>query len=296
MVEKAKKTILITGASGVLGRALVKRLESKYKVAALTRKDCDVTDSKKVASVFLRLRPNIVIHTAAFTDVDGCQKDSQRAYAINAQGTYAIAKNAQSAGAMLIYLSTDYVFSGRKKTPYREEDRPGALSIYAKTKLKGEQIVEKLVKRHIIIRTSWLFGKGKTNFIDTVLKLARGPRPFKIVSDKYACPTDVYDLAMAIEEMIDLIIRADNRQDKFYGTYHITNSGFCSWYEYAKFILRAAKLKSIKIKPIPMCEMPFLARRPVFSVLDNSKYRRTFKLRLRPWQDAVKEYIECRYN
>lgn len=285
---------MITGAGGVLGRALVKRLKLKYKVAALTRKGCDITDTKKVASLFARLQPAIVIHTAAFTDVDGCEKDSPRAYAINVQGTYNIAEKVKSQGAILIYLSTDYVFSGRKRTPYREEDRPSPLSVYAKTKLKGEETVRKLVKKYIIIRTSWLFGKGKTNFMDMVLRRQQGLRQLKIVADKYGSPTYVDDLAGAIEEMIKLI-KANQWQDRLYGTYHITNSGFCSWYEYAKYILKIRKVK-VKLKPISLLDMKFKARRPVFSVLDNSKYASLAGKPMRSWQEAVKEFLSCRRN
>lgn len=295
MVEKAKETILITGARGVLGRALVKRLKLKYKIAALTHKGCEITDTRRVAALFARIRPSIVIHTAAFTDVDGCQRDSKIAYAINTQGTYNIAKHAKSAGALLIYISTDYVFNGKKKSPYREEDDAYPLSIYGETKLKGEKFVKQLVKRHIIIRTSWIFGQGKTGFVDKVLARAKGNKGLKIVSDKYASPTYAVDLAKAIARIIDAV-DSSVWVDNLYGTYHISNSGFCSWYEYAKFILESAGLKAIEIEPIPIAEMNFLAKRPLFSVLDNSKYARVFKSRLRPWQEAVKEYIECRYN
>lgn len=295
MVEKAKTAVLITGARGVLGRALVKRLRAHYKVVALTHKGCDITDSKKVASVFTRFRPRIVIHTAAFTDVDGCQKDSKKAYAVNTQGTCNIARNAKSAGSIVIYLSTDYVFNGRKKSPYREEDAAYPLSIYGTTKLRAEKCIKQLVKKHIIIRTSWIFGQGKTGFVDKVLAQAKSSQHLKIVSDKYTSPTYAVDLAEALAKIINLI-DSNKWKDKFYGTYHISNSGFCSWYGYAKFILKSAGLKSTKIEPIPIAEMNFLAKRPLFSVLDNSKYVSVFKSGLRPWQEAVKEYIACTYN
>lgn len=294
MVEKAKKTVLITGANGLLGRALVKRLGQKYKVAALTRKDCDVTDSKKVAAVFASIRPWAVIHTAGYTDVDGCQKDARKAFAVNAQGTYNIARQASRFCSALIYISTDYVFSGRKKTPYREEDRALPLSIYGRSKLKGEKFVRQLTKKHFIIRTSWLFGQGRVGFVDKVVAWAKSKKTLKIVSDKYASPTYAADLTYAIAGILKAVDSAA-WDERLYGTYHITNSGFCSWYGWARYILGKVRAKA-RIEPIRMLQMNFAARRPPFSVLDKSKYRKVFRLRLRPWQEAVKEYIACTYN
>lgn len=288
-MEKTKKTILVTGSGGLLGKALVKHLRPRYKLIPLGHKSCDIQDTTKLKACLRQFSPWMVIHCAALTDVDKCELSPKMAKDVNVKGAYNIARAARAQGAILIFISTDYVFSGKKRRPYREDDLPRPLSVYAQTKLRGEQITRRLVKKHIIIRTSWLFGKGKTNFIDTVLKRSQGTRPLKIVADKYACPTDVCDLARAIEKMIDLI-RDSKWQDKFYGTYHITNSGFCSWYSWARYILKKVKVK-IKVKPIMMTEMNFRARRPPFSVLDNSKYIKTFGFRLRPWQEAVREYL-----
>lgn len=294
MVEKAKKTILITGSRGVLGRALVRQLKPKYKIIALTHKNCNITDSKRVGSVFLRSKPWLVIHSAACTDVDECQRDPEKAYAVNAQGTVNIARSSASMRAILIYISTDYVFSGKKKTPYRETDATGPLSIYAKSKLMAEKSVRRLVKRHIIVRTSWIFGKGRKGFLNNVLSWAKSKKHLKIVSDKYSSPTSADDLAAALDRIIN---RMDGNEwkDRFFGTYHITNSGFCSWYGWAGYALKNVK-SEIRLEPIGMARMNFVARRPPFSALDNSKYKRTFGIGLRPWQKAVKEYIKCVCN
>lgn len=294
MVEKTKKTILVTGSRGVLGSALVKRLKTKYKIVALTHKNCDITDSKRVASIFARFKPWAAIHSAACTDVDECQRDPKKAYAVNARGTVNIAKSCASMGAILIYISTDYVFSGKNKTPYRETDATGPLSIYAKSKLMAEKSVRRLVKRHIIVRTSWIFGKGRKGFLNNVLSWAKSKKHLKIVSDKYSSPTSADDLAAALDRIINRM-EGNEWKDVFFGTYHITNSGFCSWYGWARYALKNVKAK-IRLEPIGMAQMNFAARRPPFSALDNSKYKMTFGLRLRPWQKAVKEYIKCVCN
>ncbi|TAN62512.1 dTDP-4-dehydrorhamnose reductase [bacterium] len=294
MVEKIKKRVLITGSRGILGRALVERLKAKYKIAALTHKNCDITDSKKVAAIFARFKPEIVIHSAACTDVDECQRDPRKAYAVNAQGAVNIAKSCASLGAILIYISTDYVFSGKKKTPYRETDATGPLSIYAKSKLMAEKSVRRLVKRHIIVRTSWIFGKGRKGFLNNVLSWAKSKKRLKIVSDKYSSPTSADDLAAALDRII-IRMGGNGWKDRFFGTYHITSSGFCSWYGWARYALKNVKAK-VRLEPIGMAQMGFAARRPPFSALDNSKYKKTFGIGLRPWQKAVKEYIKCVCN
>lgn len=294
MVEKTKKTIIVTGAGGVLGRALVKRLKPEYKIVALSRKDCDITDSKRVASIFSRFKPWIAIHCAACTGVDECQRDAKKAYAVNMHGTTNIARSCASQGAILIYISTDYVFSGNRRTPYRETDAAVPLSIYAKSKLMGEKSVRQLVKRHIIIRTSWIFGQGRNCFPDKVLAWAKSKKRLKIVSDKYSSPTSADDLAAALDRIISRM-NSDEWKDRFFGTYHITNSGFCSWYGWARYILKNVK-PEVRIEPIKMSQMNFAAPRPPFSALDNSKYIRTFGIGLRPWQKAVKEYLACACN
>lgn len=294
MVEKAKKSVLVTGSQGILGRALVKRLKPKYKIVALTHRNCDITDRKKAAAMFARFEPWVVIHSAACTDVDECQRDAKKAYAVNARGTANIARICASNGAILIYISTDYVFSGKKKTPYCEVDATGPLSIYANSKLEGEKLVRKLVKRHLIVRTSWIFGKGKKCFPNKVLSWAKSKKQLKIISDKYSSPTSADDLAAALDRIISRM-NSDKWKDRFFGTYHITNSGFCSWYGWARYILKNVN-PEVRIEPIKMSQMNFAAPRPPFTALDNSKYIRTFGLGLRPWQKAVKEYIRCACN
>lgn len=279
----------------MLGRDLVKSIKREFRVVPLPRESCDITDTREVVEVFKHYMPWVVIHAASFTDVDGCQKNSKKAYAVNAQGTYAIAKAAKLTNAIVFYISSDYVFSGKKHSPYRETDKGYPISVYGKTKYKGEKYITRLLKKYVIIRTSWLFGEGRVNFIDNVLRWAQNKEGFKIVKDKYANPTYTLDLSKAILNLLEMM-NSGTWEESFYGVYHIVNSGYCSWYEYAKFVLKAAKQRGVKIEPIAMSEMKFLATRPRFSALDNSKYVRLTKHPLRNWREAVKEYIECKYN
>lgn len=276
----------------MLGRALCRHLglKSQYKVVPLKREDCDITDKEKIARLFKEIEPWLVIHSAAYTDVDGCERDKKRAYQVNVKGTHNIAIASKIAKAIAIYISTDYVFSGKNKTAYRESDAPHPISIYGSTKLLGERILGRLAKKSIIIRTSWLFGEGRDNFIHNILKRAKEDKLLRIVSDKYSSPTYVFDLARGIGNIIYLI-DSDRWQNRFYGIYHITNSGFCSWYEYAKVILKAAKIKGVRIKPIGLRDIKFSAKRPRFSVLDNSKYIDLTRKPLRNWKAAVVEYV-----
>lgn len=294
-MEKNKKTIIVTGAKGLLGSDLVRCLKKRFKVIPLTRENCDITDEKRVFDVFRHYNPWLIIHTAGYTDVDGCQKHPQEAFRVNALGTAVLAKAAKFTGAFLIYISTDYVFSGKKTIPYRENDRALPLSVYGKSKLEGERYVKRLLKKYIIIRTSWLFGRGKVNFVDNVLSWAKSQKRLRIVADKYASPTYSIDLSKAILKLIGLI-NGNKGGNRFSGIYHITNSGYCSWLAYAQCILKTAKLNKVVIEPVAMSEMNFLAQRPVFSVLDNSKFIRVSKYSLRPWQKAVKEYMQCAYR
>lgn len=279
----------------MLGRELAAVFAKHYQVIALTRKECDITDARKVKALFKRYAPWLAIHTAGFTDVDGCEENVRKAYAVNTRGTCIVSKAAQSTNTVLIYISTDYVFSGGKNVAYRETDRVHPLSVYGRTKFEGEKFVRKLLKKHIIIRTSWLFGKGRDNFVTNVLAWAKEKECLSIVRDKYGCPTYTIDLAKAIDRIVRRIDSYEPK-DTFYGTYHITNSGYCSWFDYAEYILKAAGVKNVRLKPIAMSDVNFKASRPVFSVLDNVKFNHVFGYKLRPWQKAVKEYMQCTYN
>jgi len=289
--------ILITGSDGQLGKALRKVLPENDTYFT-TRKELDITDKNQSVQQIISNRPDIVIHTAAYTDVDGCEKNKPLAYSVNVIGTKNVSLACQKINALLVYISTDFIFDGAKKIAYQENDRPNPLSYYGKTKLEGELLVKKLEK-HLIIRTSWVFGEGpafakastgKKNFVQTILNLSKTKKEISVVNDQVGCPTYAADLASAIWQLINPKSKIINQVS---GIYHITNQGSCSWYEFAKEIVKIKKLK-IKIVPISTAEWrkikPDSATRPSYSVLDSLKLKRA-GIVLRPWQEALREYL-----
>ncbi len=285
--------ILITGASGMLGRDLVEVLSKEHEVVGLDVKGsrfivCDITDREKTIEVICDAKPEIVIHTAAYTDVDGCEKNPDLAYRVNGIGTQNVALACKECKAVMAYISTDFVFDGKKGKPYLESDKPNPLSIYGKSKLEGEKYISSLLDKYFIIRTSWLFGKHGKNFVDTILKLAKEKKELRVVNDQIGSPTYTKDLAQAISKLIS------NFQFPIsnYGIYHISNSGSCSWYEFAQKIIRTSHITHhTSLKPISSGELNRPAKRPKFSVLDNSRYIRIVGEPLRLWQKALREYL-----
>jgi dTDP-4-dehydrorhamnose reductase len=295
VVEKIKSKILITGAEGMLGSAVLGQAAERFSSIPTTFQDLDITDSAKIGQRFKEEGPQIVVHTAAYTDVDGCEKNPEVAYRVNVEGARNIAQACRETGAALIFISSDYVFDGEKRIPYTEQDPANPLGVYGKNKLEAEAIVRRLLTEHLIIRSSFLFGKGKKGFVEKILEQARRNKTIKVVGDKYGSPTYVNDLAGAILSLCDLLVQgkfafSDNN------IINITNSGFCSWLEYAQKAVEFSGIKGITILPARLADFPFVAKRPVFSVLDNSKFKGITGKTLRPWQEALKEYLKCSTN
>lgn len=279
--------VLVTGGDGQLGRA-IEMVFPKKETFFVTKSDFDITDREKTLYFINTIRPEVVIHTAAYTDVDGCERNKKLAQAVNVGGTKNIAFACQKIDANLVYISTDYVFDGKKKNPYTEADRPNPLSFYGKTKLYGEEIA-KTSPKYLIIRTAWLFGEGK-NFVKTILQIARQKSEIKVVADQIGSPTYALDLAKAIYKLV-YGLRIMNQQSEIY---HITNSGQCSWYQFACEIIKIKRLKT-KIIPITTADWqvikPDSAKRPLYSVLDCSKIKK-LGIAMRPWQEALKDYLK----
>ncbi|MCG2677619.1 dTDP-4-dehydrorhamnose reductase [bacterium] len=303
--------ILITGACGMLGRDLVEALSKEHEVVGVDVKDpgswildlgsvefskLDITNEEEVMKAICDVKPEVVIHTAAYTDVDDCEKNEDLAYRINGTGAQNVALACKKCKAIMTYISTDFIFDGEKKEPYLENDKPNPLSVYGKSKLEGEKHISLLLDRYFIIRTSWLFGKHGKNFVNTILKLAKEKKELKVVNDQVGSPTYTKDLAHAIKHLLNLIQDLGSRIQNLFGIYHISNSGSCSWYEFAQEILQVASRRSqvinIKIKPISSEELDRPAKRPKFSVLDKSRYIKTVGKSLRPWQEALREYLK----
>ena len=297
-----KPRILITGSGGMLGIDLARELGKGYEVIGtdIVRNPksvvhkfykADVTSLRQMKAVVGKAMPDIVIHTAAWTDVDGCELRSKKAYRINTGGAKNAALACRSSGAGLVYISTDFVFDGRKKRPYRESDKTGPLNVYADSKLKGEFAVKKTLKRYLILRTGWLYGKHGRNFVDTIAATAGRDGLLRVVDDQVGSPTYTVDLAKAIRALLGRIgSKPDALSSKAFGTYHISNSGRVSWYEYAKTILRFSGIKA-EVAPISSRELGRPARRPAMSVMDNSKFGKTAGYRMRGWKSALREYL-----
>jgi len=253
----------------------------------------DITKKQNVLAVIKNLNPDIVIHAAAWTDVDGCELDRKKAYKINSEGTKNVANACKAISAMLIYISTDFVFDGKRKNPYKEIDKSNPLSIYADSKLKGELAVKRIVKKHFILRTGWLYGKHGKNFVDTILKKVKGGEDLKVVDDQIGSPTYTKDLARAIRALLhrrgDMSLTTSTPR-RWYGVYHISNSGSVSWCDYAKEIIKLSGLQT-KVAPISSKELDRPSRRPKMSVLDNSKFIKFTGHKMRNWQEALKEYV-----
>ncbi|MFQ6066296.1 MAG: dTDP-4-dehydrorhamnose reductase [bacterium] len=290
--------VLITGISGMLGVDLYQILKGSYKVVGLDLKEFpsapfpapslhkgDITNLPELKLVFFKLNPDFVIHTAAYTDVDGCEKNPGRAHKVNALGTRNIALICQKKNIPFVYVSTDFVFDGKKNHPYTELDEPHPLNVYGKSKLDGENYVKSLLERYFIVRTSWLYGRHGKNFVDTILKLTEEKEELTVVDDQMGSPTYTKDLAQEMKKLLS---------SSSYGIYHLTNSGRCSWYEFAREILKLAGLREVKVKPITSKQLNRPARRPQFSVLKSIHSGQGADDTIRSWKEALKEYLEER--
>ncbi|MEO0102378.1 MAG: dTDP-4-dehydrorhamnose reductase [candidate division WOR-3 bacterium] len=272
--------VIVTGAKGMLGRELVPFLKEKgFLVGEWDLPEWDIRKKEVIAGIEQE-RPEGIIHLAAFTDVDGAEEKRREAYEINFLGTANLVAGAERISAKFLYLSTDYVFDGKKHTPYSEEDAPHPLNYYGETKYLGEMVVKKL-KRFFILRTAWLYSREGKNFVNAIKgKIERGEE-IRVVDDQIGSPTYTKDLSVPIADLI---------KSESYGIYHITNSGFCSWFQFAREIGRILGVNK-EIKPIKTEEAGRLARRPRYSVLDNSKYQRIFGKNLRAWPEALRECL-----
>ena len=279
------KRILVIGAKGMLGRDLIEALRSLFRADEIFGWDIDEIDIREENQTVAKIesiQPGIVINVAAYTDVDGCELYEEKAFTVNAEGMRHVVLGALRCGAKVVYLSTDYVFDGEKGVPYLEEDPPHPLNVYGRSKLKGEEYVQELVKDALIIRTQWLYGKYGNNFVATILRLAREKKVLSVVNDQMGSPTYTVDLSKAIS----LLIQHDAR-----GIFHVANSDLCTWYDYAQTILKLTGIEGVKVVSISSKELNRPAPRPSYSVLDTEKFRRETGMTLRPWFEALKDYL-----
>jgi len=271
--------VCLTGAGGMLGHALQK-VFSDTELLSLTHAQLNVTRLDDTVKTIKEARPHFLIHAGAFTNVDLCESEPEKAYLVNGLGTRNVVMACEEAGCPVLYISSDYVFDGTKDSPYNEWDETNPISVYGLSKLMGEKFVSSLTNRFFIVRTSWLYGPGGKNFVDTIAKLLTEKEGLQVVCDQIGSPTYTFDLAAKIRELLG----------RGYGTYHITNSGSCSWYEFAMAI--AAKKEITKpITPVTSEEFSRPAKRPPYSVLGSTFLTLEGIAPTRHWQEALRDHL-----
>ena len=277
------KTILVVGGRGMLGTELVSLLRSDpaVSVAAADIGEVDITSAASIDRCIVQTRPDAIINCAAFTNVEACETQEPAAFAVNGLGPELLAKACAQRGIRLVHISTDYVFDGTKQTPYLPADHPNPIGAYGRTKLAGERAVAAFCRNHLIVRTAWLYGASGKNFVHTILRLAKEKPELRVVNDQFGSPTFVRDLAALLARLV---------QCDATGVTHATNSGSCSWYEFACEIVRLAGMGT-PVRPIPSSEFPTPAKRPAWSVLDCSRTEHLAGVKIRHWREALAEFM-----
>ena len=275
--------IVVTGAKGMLGTDFCRYLKNNQIIPIeWDLPKIDLTDANRTIQRINEIKPDVICHFAAYTDVDGSETNKGQAYAVNTQGSWAVALGARDVQAKLLYISTDYIFDGRQNKPYLENDKPNPINYYGQTKFLGEKVIVQYVKKFFIVRTAWLYGKNGKNFITTILKLALEKETFEVVNDQVGSPTYTKDLCEPLLKLLN---------SEHYGMYHITNSGSCSWFDLANAIINETGLKN-RVLATTSDKIIRPAKRPTYSVLENHNYRKVFKESLRSWNEALKDFLK----
>ena len=284
------KKVLITGAGGQLGTQLNKTLNNFKYLDARTRNELDIAQPYiSLKSQISKIQPDIIINTAAYTDVDKAEENPDQAYQVNAESVLNLARICASLDITLVHYSTDYVFDGRKETPYHENDKPSPLSVYGESKLVGERHIILSSCRHIILRTSWLYGRFGKNFAKTIAQLAEKETHLKVISDQISIPTSTAWLADVTNKILhDIIQQPNNKQ--YYGLFHCTPMQHTSWYGFAEVLLKDTR-QAPPLISISSSEYHKNMIRPKYSVLNSDKLKKTFCITLPTWQELVDDFI-----
>jgi dTDP-4-dehydrorhamnose reductase len=275
--------ILLTGTSGQVGSALLETLPAIGEVIAAGRRDLDLCKKESIAKAVATARPDVIVNAAAYTAVDQAEREEALAMAVNRDGPAILAEEAARRGALLVHFSTDYVFDGEKPSPYVESDATDPLNAYGRSKLAGEQAIQRSGCRHLVFRTSWVYSHSGKNFLLTMLRLAREKKELRVVDDQHGAPTSSRMLADAVPRAISAVLR----DSSLGGLYHMSAQGSTTWCGFARAIVG----DRVKVLPISSSEYPTPARRPRNSVLDNSKLEKSFGLRLPSWQAGLERVL-----
>jgi dTDP-4-dehydrorhamnose reductase len=282
--------VLVTGARGLLGRALAPLLAASAPRPDAVRltdlHDLDVTDGRAVSKVMREVAPRTIFHLAAWTDVDGAEAHPEEARRLNVEAAATVAREAARSGALVVHMSTDFIFDGTKAGAYVEDDPPSPLGVYARTKAESETAVRDAAPAgHLVVRTAWLYGAGGRNFVDAILSAAKAGRPLRVVTDQVGCPTWNEDLARALLALVEAGAR---------GTFHACGEGEASRWDLARASLDAAGLAGVPVERIATADLPRPARRPARAVLSTEKLLRTLGFRLPAWRESLAAYIAAR--
>ncbi len=301
--EDMTKKLLLVGAKGMLAQKVAEAARTKFTVVSLDLPEFDVTDRQNVLTMVGEEHPDIIINCAAYTQVDRCETEEMLANRVNGEAVGFLAEAAKSVGATLVHISTDYVFAGDQTHPYREDDPVAPQSAYGRSKLLGEQaLLASGLEKYFIVRTSWLYGPGGNNFVETMIRLAREREELRVVGDQTGSPTYTGDLADAIFHLLAL---ADSPHASPlaphgpYGIYHFSNNGQCSWYDFAVEIVALARdhgepIITQRIAPITTDDYPLPAKRPAYSVFCKEKYERATGAEVPEWRQSLRIYFDNR--
>lgn len=276
--------VLVTGVKGQLGYDVMNELASRgIEGVGADVEEMDVTDAKACETVINEVKPDAVIHCAAYTAVDAAEDNLELCRKVNAEGTRNIAKVCKALDIKMMYLGTDYVFNGEGERPWEPDDHREPLNVYGLTKYEGEIAVEQNVRKYFIVRIAWVFGVNGKNFIKTMLRLGKEKGEVSVVDDQIGSPTYTYDLARLLVDMI---------QTDRYGRYHATNEGSCSWYEFARNIFRQAGMDEVRVTPVDSSGFPAKAKRPKNSRMSKEKLVENGFEKMPPWEDALGRYLK----
>jgi len=289
--------ILLIGKDGQLGEELQGLLPTLGTVKAVGRAELDLLQPEAIRQMIHDVEPHLIVNAAAYTAVDKAESEPELAHAINGTAPTVMAKTAEAIGATLIHVSTDYVFDGQKNTPYREDDPTHPLGVYGASKLAGEDGIRHQCDRHFILRTAWVYGNGgKGNFVKTMLRLGKEREELRVVMDQVGSPTWTGDLSRTIGQIASQVAQGADASPPAFGTYHVTNSGAVSWYDFAVAIFEEAAqlglpLKIQRVLPITTAEYPTPARRPAYSVLSQQKTAALLGAPQPHWRQGLRQML-----